>query len=170
MKKQSVGRPNGSDAQTKRGNRPPVLSQSKRKGELVELAFAYKATALGFGVAKPYGDSERFDFIVSSGPRLWRVQIKSTYKAGIRGYGIRAYGTTQRGAAMYTPDQIDLIVVYLVPEGIWYIIPIEAIGARSSLYFYPQGSQKGLCRYEKYREAWWLMKSKKKSRAAENPR
>jgi hypothetical protein len=170
MKKQSVGRPKRSHASPQRQNRPPILSQSKRKGELVELAFAHKATALGFGVAKPYGDSERFDFIVISGPQLWRVQIKSTYKAGIRGYAIHAYGTTQRGAAMYTPDQIDLIVVYLVPEGIWYIIPIEAVGGRSSLYFYPQGSQKGLCRYEKYREAWWLMKSKKKSGIAKSPR
>jgi hypothetical protein len=34
----------------------------------------HKAAALGFGVAKPYGDSERYDFILDSGERLWRVQ------------------------------------------------------------------------------------------------
>jgi hypothetical protein len=33
-------------------------------GELAELAFMSKAASLGFGVAKPYGDSERFDFIL----------------------------------------------------------------------------------------------------------
>jgi hypothetical protein len=30
----------------------------KRGGELSELAFFYKAASLGFGVAKPWGDSE----------------------------------------------------------------------------------------------------------------
>jgi len=33
-------------------------------GELAELAFMSKAASLGFGVAKPYGDSGRFDFIL----------------------------------------------------------------------------------------------------------
>jgi hypothetical protein len=36
----------------------------KRKGEAVELAFMLKAVSLGFGVAKPWGDSERYDFIL----------------------------------------------------------------------------------------------------------
>jgi hypothetical protein len=169
MKKSAV-RPKRCGSPPRPGNRQPILTQSKRKGELVELAFAYKATGLGFGVSKPYGDSERFDFIVSSGPRLWRVQIKATYKPGIHGYVVHAYGTTQRGSAMYTRDQIDFVVAYLVPENIWYIIPIEAVGARSSLYFYPEGSQKGFCRYEKYREAWWLMKAKRRMSVAKSPR
>src|SRR5579864_7341802 len=39
---------------------------TKRRGELAELAFTLKAASLGFGVAKPYGDSERYDFIVDA--------------------------------------------------------------------------------------------------------
>src|SRR2546425_9067354 len=42
----------------------PNVRSSKRRGEVVELAFLYKAVSLGFGVAKPYGDSECYDFIV----------------------------------------------------------------------------------------------------------
>ncbi len=49
----------------------------KQRGELAEIAFLHKAANLGFGVAKPYGDSERYDFILDSGERLWRVQVKS---------------------------------------------------------------------------------------------
>jgi hypothetical protein len=30
-------------------------------------------TSLGFGVSKTWGDSERYDFILDSGKRLWRV-------------------------------------------------------------------------------------------------
>ena len=39
---------------------------TKRRGELAELAFALKATALDFAVSKPYGDSERYDVIVDA--------------------------------------------------------------------------------------------------------
>ena len=57
--------------------RPP-----KRRGELAELAFMQKAISLGFGVAKPWGDSDRYDFILDAGGRLSRVQVRSTALGG----------------------------------------------------------------------------------------
>jgi hypothetical protein len=39
---------------------------TKRRGELAELAFTLKAASLGFAVSKPYGDSERYDFILDA--------------------------------------------------------------------------------------------------------
>jgi hypothetical protein len=42
------------------------FDNTKRKGELSEAAFLLKAASLGFGVAKPWGDSERYDFILDS--------------------------------------------------------------------------------------------------------
>jgi hypothetical protein len=60
----------------------------KLLGELAELAFMSKAASRGFGGAKPYGDRERFDFILSWDHRLWRVQVKSTRTAHRRVYEI----------------------------------------------------------------------------------
>jgi|HubBroStandDraft_6_1064221.scaffolds.fasta_scaffold148107_4 hypothetical protein len=174
MKRQSEIRIEQVDTQRK-GKKPLALRSTKRLGELAEMAFAYKAASLGFGVAKPYGESERFDFVVSSGRRLWRVQVKSTYTALKRGYRIRAIGNRRRGLGIYTKDEIDFIVVYLAPEDIWYVIPIEAVGVRRSIYFYPKGTffpngnQRGLRRYEKYREAWWQMRSNRKPGVGRKP-
>jgi hypothetical protein len=39
---------------------------TKRRGELAELAFTLKAATLGFGVSKPFGDSERYDVILDA--------------------------------------------------------------------------------------------------------
>ncbi len=39
---------------------------TKRRGELAELAFTLKAASLGFGVSKPFGDSERYDTIIDA--------------------------------------------------------------------------------------------------------
>jgi hypothetical protein len=37
---------------------------TKRRGEISELAFALAAARSGFGIAKPFGDSERYDIIL----------------------------------------------------------------------------------------------------------
>jgi hypothetical protein len=129
----------------------------KQRGELAEMGFMFKAAGLGFGVAKPCGDSERYDFILDSGTRLWRVQVKSTYVTRAHSYTINAIGGSSHNKKSYTADQIDMLVAYIVAEDAWYVVPIEAFAPRVHLKFYPTGSQYG-GRYEKYREAWDLMK------------
>ena len=61
----------------------------KRRGELAEAAFLLKVQSMGFRVAKPWGDSDRYDFILDSGGRLWRVQLKSTEVLHSRGYEVQ---------------------------------------------------------------------------------
>ncbi len=39
---------------------------TKRRGEISELAFALAAARQGFGISRPYGDSERYDLILDS--------------------------------------------------------------------------------------------------------
>lgn len=126
----------------------------KRRGEVSELAFFYKAASLGFGVAKPWGDSERYDFILDSGQRLWRVQVKSGCHHHNRYYDLPGRcGNRQR--TQYTSEEIDFFVAYLVPIDVWYVIPVEKI-KKKSLLFYPYGGDR--CgHYEQYREAWSLM-------------
>ncbi|HXM22615.1 MAG TPA: group I intron-associated PD-(D/E)XK endonuclease [Terriglobales bacterium] len=138
----------------------------KRSGEEAEAAFLHKATSLGMSVAKPWGDSERYDLIVGSGRRLWRVQVKSTRYVGERRFSITARGCT----APYTEEEIDFLAAYIVPLDLWYVVPVKAFAPSKCLRFYPEGnSSRG--QYEKYREAWWLMESKdaRASRIASEP-
>ena len=158
-RKQSAVRLHGAAVPCGHRDLPACRNNSKRRGELAELAFVYKAASLGFGVAKPYGESERFDFIVSSRRRLWRVQVKSCHQSGKGRYGIHAYGNSNQDRQIYTRDEIDFIVVYLVSEDAWYIIPIEAIGRSKAIYLYPHGSRRASCKFEKHREAWSLLES-----------
>jgi hypothetical protein len=158
MKKQRVVRVKKEAALWRNENVVANSGHSKRKGELSELAFMCKAVGLGFGVAKPYGDSEYFDFIVSAGRRLWRVQVKSCYKREGTAYPIRTCHNDNGRFAVYTPEEIDVMVVYLPPENAWYVIPIAAIRKRRWLFFHPNGGQRGVDQYERYREAWHLMR------------
>ena len=52
---------------------------SNKRGEIAELIFVRKAVSLGFGVAKPWGNSERYDFVLNAGELFWRVQVKSVW-------------------------------------------------------------------------------------------
>ena len=124
----------------------------KRRGELAESAFLHKAVGLGLGVAKPWGESDRYDFILDSGTRLWRVQIKSAHSRAKAGYRIHCSG---RSGVPYTAEEIDVIVAYLVPEQAWYVIPVEAIDC-TDIGLTP-GSHRRTSRFAKYLEGWcWL--------------
>ena len=128
------------------------LTTRKRRGEAAEAAFLAKASGLGFGVAKPWGDSERYDFLLDSGHGdFWRVQVKSTQRYAESRYRVKAAGWK----ATYTRDEIDFLVAWIIPENLWYVVPIHAFASRKNLRFYPHGGRKAL--YEKYREAWCLM-------------
>src|SRR6202451_680104 len=60
------------------------LDTQKRHGEVAEAKFLAKASSMGFGVAKPWGD-ERYDFILDSGHFLWRGGVKFSPREGFTG-------------------------------------------------------------------------------------
>jgi len=123
----------------------------KRHGEVAEARFLAKASSLGFGVAKPWGD-ERYDFILDSGHCFSRVQVKSTRRRASRGYTVTiASGTVTR----YDDTEIDFLIAYISLEDVWYVIPVGMLKGRSSLHFCRGG--RGKSRWEKYREGWCQM-------------
>ncbi len=127
---------------------------AKRLGERAEAAFLAKAAGMGFGVAKPWGDSDRYDFIVDAGGRLWKVQVKSAYRVGRDGgYSVRTFG---HSLGAYKEDEIDALVVYVAPEEAWYVFPAEVFRGRRSVKLYP-GSRRRRSKFEQWREGWRVM-------------
>jgi hypothetical protein len=130
---------------------------NKAKGALGELAFMHKAATLGFGVAKPHCDNERYDFIVDSGARFWRVQIKTIYQVHGHLYQTSVSHGHGVNTKPYKAGEIDFVVAYLAPLDIWYVIPVRYVEGSTALCFYPSGCKQGGGRFEPYREAWHLM-------------
>jgi hypothetical protein len=125
----------------------------KRRGEAAEAAFLARATHLGFGVLLPWGESSPYDAAVDFGRRLLRVQVKSA-AAYNDGYTIK---TTRSNGRVYTLDDIDFVVGYVVPEDIWYVIPVEALGSRATIKFHPHSRRLVKPMFEHYRDAWCLL-------------
>jgi hypothetical protein len=129
----------------------------KRRGEAAQAAFLARATYLGFSVCIPWGDSDRYDSVVELDRGFLRVQVKSATRCAETRYRVK---TTGASGKIYTSKEIDFFVGYIVPENIWYIIPIQAIGHRKNIRFYPTSRRQSKAMFEKYREAWCLLDSR----------
>jgi PD-(D/E)XK endonuclease len=134
----------------------------KRLGEMAQAAFLLKAQSLGFGLAVPWGDSEKWDFVVWAGPggRLLRVQVKATGRLNGGGYDVQPVYTTRDGSKRwYTKDDIDVMAAHVSMEGggeAWYLLPVGVVAGVKSLRLFPGMTGKNP-RWEEYREAWkWL--------------
>jgi hypothetical protein len=139
--------------------KPRKHPNTKRTGELAEAAFVVKAAGLGFAVSKPWGDSERYDFMLDAGHRIWRVQVKCTESLNANGYQVQSTYTDHKQKGHYTAADIDVLVAYILPLDLWYVVPAHAFPASASLRFYPDGNPSGRRpRFEQYREAWRLFR------------
>src|SRR5260370_13441645 len=82
--------------------KPAKRKNTKVTGERSEAAFLNQATNRDFGIAKPWGDSRRYDFILDNGSCLHRVQVKCTESIRARAYETRATYSQAKGRAVYT--------------------------------------------------------------------
>src|SRR5262249_36079445 len=104
----------------------------------------------------PFGESDRYDVAVEHRGRFLRVQIKSViYQVG-PSYrcGIKASDRSRP----YQHCEIDFVAIYIVPEGIWYILPAKVALTSANRNISLATSLKGQ-RYENYKEAWHLLKT-----------
>jgi len=130
----------------------------KRLGEASEAEFIARAQGLDFPVAKLWGESDPYDNLVGFGRTFWRVQVKCARAEQHGQYVVKGCSNRRK----YTRENIDFLAAHIVPENIWYIIPVEAFEGKTMLKLSPHGA--GRAKYEKYREAWCLLTCKPKAR------
>jgi hypothetical protein len=129
----------------------PLFSSYKRRGEWVELLFMTVASGLGFNVAKPWGETPRYDVAVEHNGRFLRVQVKSTEMWLGTCYLCQLHAF---GQPKYTPREVDYFAIYVFPEDIWYIFPARCLAGKRTIALTPH--LKGH-KYEPYMENWSLL-------------
>jgi len=129
----------------------PKWSNEKSKGEIAEMAFQLKASALGLAVSKPYGDNQPFDFTVYTlRTGSLRVQVRSGWSLLRIGFKVKPYRSGRGPGQGY-----EFLVVYIPPYDAWYVIPADDLRGCTMAYFYPHRKSRG--RFEGFREAWHLL-------------
>ena len=141
------------DKQTKFAHTVNLLR--KIKGEWAEVEFMSQAIRRGMVVARPWGDSAPFDLIVQGRSRtLYRIQVKAAWAKREERYKVRMGGSRNRS---YDPHDFDFYAAYVIPEDVWYIIPIAAGVKLNTVNLYA-GRPKSRGNVEKHREAWHRLK------------
>ncbi len=117
-----------------------------------------RAAAHELTVSKPWGDSARYDFVVEHGGLCRRVQVKSTSHVGDGGYMCHATRHSRHGIGPYSRDDVDFLAAYIIPEDLWYVIPITDLTAKTGFCLNPRYHRN---RYHRFLEAWHLLRNSK---------
>lgn len=126
------------------------MLNSKQKGNITEVECMLAFLKLGYNVLMPYGDCERYDFVVDIEGKLLKIQVKTSSDSHIdEGYIIFkcANKTTKEGQFIrhpYTKEQIDYFMTSY--NGQCYLIPVEETSTEKRLRFTPpkNGQLKGI--------------------------
>ena len=133
----------------------------KERGEWVELQFMAAAASHGYRVLKPWGDSLEYDVAVENSGDMIRVQVKSSSVRNGTGY----FCQFRRNWLVEEPhsiDELDIFATYIIPEEVWYLIPAAVLltpPRKVGITVCPMTAlRKNRYRYERYREAWDLLR------------
>src|SRR5207248_8329637 len=125
------------------------------QGEWADVCFMQAALPRGYPLSRPLSAHSAYDFILDTGARLLRVQVKSTSHPHGGVFHINASRGFRRKRA-YRRHEIDFLAAYLIPLDLWYIIPVAALGSVKTINLFPQ---RRAGRLEKFRNRWDLLDS-----------
>ena len=112
---------------------------SKQIGNITEIKVILAFIEQGFNVLSPYGDCERYDFVVEINSKFYKIQVKTSHLEDGRINFSTASTHYSNGKCIhdtYTKKEIDYFATTY--ENQVYLIPVEECGGRSkSLRFEP---------------------------------
>lgn len=113
---------------------------SKQKGNITELETMLAFLKLGYNVLTPYGDCERYDFVVDANGKFIRVQSKTSHSEdGGASFKFSCRSSNRLNGKIvhhsYTNKEIDYFATTF--ENQCYLIPVEECGSDKKLRLLP---------------------------------
>ena len=110
------------------------MLNSKQQGNITEVEVIVAFLKYGYNVLTPYGDCERYDFVVDIHIHFYKIQVKSAKEEdeGAKISFSTASTHYSNGKCIhdsYTKEEIDFFAT--VHQGKIYLIPVEDCGTRT---------------------------------------
>lgn len=112
---------------------------SKDVGNITEVSCMLEFMKLGYPVLTPYGDCQRYDFVVEINGKFYRIQSKTANAAYINeGYIVfRCDNTTTKNGKVvhhsYDENEIDYFSTFY--DGKCYLVPVNECSREKRLRF-----------------------------------
>lgn len=103
----------------------------KQKGTVSEAKVLHELVERGFTVCEPFGDNERYDYIVDDGDDLYRIQVKTGTDNGNGSFRFNVDSTYLNSGGYSKTDysgEIDFFVVYAPDTDDFAWVPIDEAG------------------------------------------
>ena len=114
---------------------------TQEKGSAIEMKCMASFIEKGFIVSVPYGNSSRYDFLVDTGRRIYRIQCKSATEEKSGNWSIKTRSIQQRKSKViehfYTSKEIDFFCTYI--NGNVYLVGVEECCGKSSITLLDKG-------------------------------
>lgn len=129
---------------------------SKQKGNITELETMLAFLRFGYNVLTPYGDCERYDFVVDAGSKFYKIQSKTSHSDD-DGVSFKFSGRScnrKDGKIVhhqYTEQEIDYFATSFQNQV--YLIPVQECGTDKRLRLLPtkNGQTRGISWANNYR-------------------
>lgn len=107
---------------------------SKQKGNITEVELMLECLRLGYNVLSPYGDCERYDFVIDKDGKFLKVQSKTaSTEDDDASFRISTSSCNRKDGSIvhhtYSKDEIDYFGT--VFDGVCYLIPVEDCKGRN---------------------------------------
>jgi hypothetical protein len=137
---------------------------TKQVGNITEVQCMLKIMELGFNVLTPFGDCERYDFVVDIHGTFIRVQSKTSKAVDDSGdafiFNTRSCNRKGGHIVHYKYDKSEIDYFATMFNGECYLIPVEECGATKRLRLHPAKNEqsRGVCFAENYKLEKMLLK------------
>src|SRR5574341_430943 len=137
---------------------------TKLKGDIAEHAAILAGLCQGWGVLKPIGDRLPYDLVFDIDHALVRVQVKSAWYSEATGnYVVDSRRTKTNRRQMirdtYQPDDFDFALVYVEPEDVFHVFPVQVfISYGSEIHLVESEKRQRRPRSAEFRNAWHLLR------------
>ena len=113
---------------------------TKYKGNVTELECMLAFMKLGYNILTPYGDCERYDFVVEINNKFYKIQSKtSSSDDNGASFKFSCRSCSRKNGVIvhhiYTKEEIDYFITIF--NGQVYLIPVEECGGDKKLRLQP---------------------------------
>ena len=109
---------------------------SKQLGNITEVEVMLEFLKQGYQVLTPYGDCERYDFVVEIQNKFYKIQVKTAHiEEGKISFNTASthYSNGKCIHDTYTKKDIDYFAFYIKEWDVCCLVPIEDIGTQKQI-------------------------------------
>lgn len=133
-----------------------MRNRPHRIGDIGEAGFILRCAQLRLPVYRPLSDKHGADFLTDNGRHRFRIQVKTTNTRCSKNSFHVTIARSSLKSTPYTSADIDFLVILVLPEEAFYILPQKFLRRRVALNI-PSTRRKNLGPYAQYHEAWHLL-------------